>query len=69
VHAHDLLFLPKFAPMASDGVLEVSTKQRKTSADQLEESLAGRQTEAILEQDVESDHESQFGDSRDSGDC
>jgi hypothetical protein len=55
--------------MASDGVLEVSTKQRKTSADQLEESLAGRQTEAILEQDVESDYESQFGDSRDSGDC
>jgi hypothetical protein len=66
---------PKFAPMASNDVLEVSTKQRETSANHLEESLTGRQmvasTEAISEQDVETDRESQssdFGDSETASD-
>jgi hypothetical protein len=61
--------------MASNDVLEVSTKQRETSTNQLEEYLTGRQmvtsTEAISEQDVETDRESQssdFGDSETASD-
>jgi hypothetical protein len=58
-------FSPKFAPMASDGVPEISMEQRETFADQIKEYLASRQTKAVSEQDVESDRESQSGESGD----
>jgi hypothetical protein len=51
--------------MASDGVPEISMEQRETFADQIKEYLASRQTKVVSEQDVESDRESQSGQSGD----
>jgi hypothetical protein len=62
------IVLPKFAPVAWDDAIGVSTEQRESLAKQPKESLVGQQmvasTEVALEQDAESDQESQSSDSK-----